>query len=289
MHVFLFPGQGSQYAGMGGDLFDDIAEFAQREAEIDWVLGCSVRELCLKDPGGRLKQTQFTQPALFVVNALHLRKAEAEGRSAEFLAGHSLGEYNALHAAGAFDLIDGVRIVRKRGELMARATGGAMAAVLGLTAERLETVLGGAGVTDLDFANYNAPTQIVLSGSAAAITAAEPVLTAAGAKVVRLPVSAAFHSRDMAQAATEFRAFLRTFRFRDLTLPVMSNVTGRPYPEGAADGIIKARLAEQVASPVRWHETIQYLIEHEATSFEEIGPGRVLTRLNQQIDVPASA
>lgn len=290
MHVFLFPGQGSQYAGMGADLFDKVEEFVSREAEIDAILGYSLRDLCLNDPDGRLKQTAFTQPALFVVNALHCASASADGRQADIMAGHSLGEFNALHAAGAFDLLDGVRIVQKRGALMARATGGGMAAVLGLTVERLEAALREAGVTGVDVANYNAPTQTVLSGPEAAIAAAERALTAAGAKmVVRLPVSAAFHSRYMAEAATEFRAFLRTFRFKDLVMPVMCNVTGRPYPEGAADGIVKARLGEQVASPVRWHETIAWLLDHGARSFEELGPGKVLTRLNQQIDVAAAA
>lgn len=290
MNVFIFPGQGSQHKGMGGVLFDEIAEFAEREADIDDVLGYSVRELCRDDPGGRLKQTEFTQPALFVVNFLHYRKAVAEGRSAGFLAGHSLGEYNALQAAGAFDLLDGVRLVRKRGELMARATGGAMAAVIGPTPDRIEAALRDAGVSGLDIANYNAPTQTVLSGPVDAMAAVETALAACELKMfVRLPVSAAFHSRYMADAAVAFRAFLRTFRFRDLAAPVMSNVTGRPYPEGAVDGIVKARLAEQVASPVRWEETIRFLLGLGAQSFDELGPGHVLTRLNQQIALAVAA
>ncbi len=290
MHVFLFPGQGSQHEGMGAALFDALEEFAEQEPAIDAVLGYSLRALCLKDPEGRLKRTEFTQPALFVVNYLHYRKAAAEGRSAGFLAGHSLGEYNALLAAGAFDLIDGLRIVRKRGELMSRAKGGAMAAVVGLTPQRVEAGLREAGLTSIDVANYNAPTQTVLSGPAEDIASAEAAFAGAELKMfVRLPVSAAFHSRYMAEAAGEFREFLRTFRFRDLTTPVMSNVTGRPYPAGAADGLVKARLAEQIASPVRWDEIIRWLRARGAVSFEELGPGKVLTRLNQQIELAAAA
>lgn len=285
MNVFLFPGQGSQHVGMGTGLFDTVEQFVSREREIDGILGYSLRDLCLRDPDRRLKHTEYTQPAVFIVNYLHYCKAVAEGHSADFVAGHSLGEYNALLAAGAFDLIDGLRVVKMRGELMSRAKGGAMAAVVGLTADQIEAALRTAGVRSVDIANYNAPLQTVLSGADKDIAAAEAACAASGSKMfVRLPVSAAFHSRYMSDAANELREFLRCFTFSELRIPVMSNVTGRPYPAGSADGLIKVRLVEQVTSPVRWVETIRHLMSSgRVTSFKELGPGRVLTGLNQQI------
>jgi malonyl CoA-acyl carrier protein transacylase len=285
MNVFLFPGQGSQHVGMGAGLFDTVEQFASREQEIDAILGYSLRDLCLHDAEHRLKLTEYTQPAVFAVNYLHHCKAVAEGHSADFVAGHSLGEYNALLAAGAFDLIDGLRLVKKRGELMGRVKGGAMAAVIGLTVEQIEAALRKAQLRSVDIANYNAPLQTVLSGAANDISAAEPACAELGMKMfVRLPVSAAFHSRYMSDAASEFREFLRDFTFNELNIPVMSNVTGKPYPAGTADGAIKVRLVEQITSPVRWVETIRHLMTiGGAPNFLELGPGRVLTGLNQQI------
>jgi malonyl CoA-acyl carrier protein transacylase len=269
---------------MGRDLFDCTPEFSEAEADIDGILGYSLRTLCLENPDKKLQQTQYTQPALYVVNYLHYCKATRDGRSPEIIAGHSLGEYNALQAAGAFDLLDGLRLVKRRGELMARAKNGAMAAIIGLPAKRIEDVLRSSGLSTIDVANYNAPAQTVISGPVEAIARAEDAFRGADVRLfVRLPVSAAFHSRYMAEAAAEFRTFLKTFKFRDLQTQVMSNVTGRPYPEGSTDGIIKARLAEQIVSPVRWETTIQYLKGRGETEFLELGPGTVLTKLNQQI------
>lgn len=285
MNVFLFPGQGSQHVGMGTGLFDTVEQFVSREREIDSILGYSLRDLCLRDPERRLKLTEYTQPAVFVVNYLHYCKAVAEGHFADFVAGHSLGEYNALLAAGAFDLIDGLRLVKKRGELMARVKGGAMAAVIGLTVDQIEAALRKSGLRSVDIANYNAPLQTVLAGNAKDISAAESACAAAGMKTfIRLPVSAAFHSRYMSDAANELREFLRAFTFNELAIPVMSNVTGKPYPAGSADDVIKVRLVEQVTSPVRWVETVRHLMSiGGAANFMELGPGRVLTGLNRQI------
>src|ERR1700733_8040785 len=132
MIAFIFPGQGSQKRGMGQGLFDDVREYAVAEKEVDMILGYSLRKLCLEDADNRLKETQFTQPSLYVVNALYYYKALRQGPRPSYLAGHSLGEYNALHAAGVFDLLTGLRLVKKRGELMSQAKNGGMGAVIGL-------------------------------------------------------------------------------------------------------------------------------------------------------------
>ncbi|MCP4363201.1 MAG: ACP S-malonyltransferase, partial [Chloroflexi bacterium] len=209
MNVYIFPGQGSQEQGMGQGLFDEVAEFTIWEPEIDALLGYSIRQLCLDDPEQRLKQTQYTQPALYMVNALHYLKKRAEGTTPDYVAGHSLGEYNALLVAGAFDFMTGLRLVQKRGKLMAQAKAGSMAAIIGLTPEQIGEALQANGLTGIDMANYNAPSQIVISGSAAEVDQAEAVLNQAGARlVIPLPVSAAFHSRLMEPAAKEFAEFL---------------------------------------------------------------------------------
>jgi malonyl CoA-acyl carrier protein transacylase len=285
MHVFVFPGQGSQKRGMGQDLFDEVAEFVSVEREIDELLGYSVRKLCLEDSNKQLSQTQYTQPCLYVVNALHYYKAVSGGARPEYLAGHSLGEYNALMAAGAFDFITGLRLVQKRGELMATAKNGAMAAVIGLSAEAVIRLVAENRLTTLDVANYNSPSQTVVSGLTEDIQRAGPIAEKAGAKMyVPLPVSAAFHSRYMADAAEAFDKFLGAFQFGNLTVPVISNVTGQIYPaDSTGGGLVRSLLVKQIVRPVLWMQGIRYLLRKGAPTFNEIGPGDVLTRLIGQI------
>src|SRR5437762_401122 len=176
MTVFLFPGQGSQRKGMGNTLFD---EFKEAIASADEILGYSIKELCLHDPHQQLGKTQFTQPALYVVNALsYLKKMKETGQAPDYVAGHSLGEYSALFAAGAFDFETGLRLVKKRGELMSQAIGGGMAAVIGFTLEQVDQVLKECGLTGIDIANYNTPTQIVIAGLKADIVSAKPFFEA---------------------------------------------------------------------------------------------------------------
>lgn len=284
MDVFVFPGQGSQKLGMGGELFDEIREFSIVEKEIDEILGYSIRKLCHEDPEKKLNNTAYTQPALYVVNALHYYKAISSGLRPRLLAGHSLGEYNALLAAGVFDFLTGLRLVKKRGELMSQASNGAMAAVIGLHADRVTQLIQQERLTGLDVANFNSPTQTVISGVKEEIFRAAPLFEKAGASnYVPLPVSAAFHSRYMQDAATAFDRFLSEFSFNDPEIPVISNVTARPYKKGDPSATVRELLVKQIASPVQWTHSILYLVGRGAATFHEIGPGEVLRRLIQQI------
>jgi malonyl CoA-acyl carrier protein transacylase len=290
MLAFVFPGQGAQKRGMGQKLFDTVKEFTAVEAEVDAILGYSMRKLCLEDPNNQLVQTQFTQPALYVVNALHYYEARAEGARPQFVAGHSVGEYDALLAAGAFDFLTGLRLVKKRGELMAQARDGGMAAVIGLDAERVARVLREENLNALDVANFNAPAQTVISGPLDDVKRAAAAFEKAGAKLyMPLPVSAAFHSRYMAPAAKEFGAFLASFHFRPLQIPVIANLTGQPYPDGDPTTAIRSILEQQITGSVQWTESVRYLLRRGVTSFREVGPAVVLTRLIQQIQEAETA
>ena len=275
--VVLFPGQGSQLKGMGRDLFDRYPELT---SEADRVLGYSIRELCVDDPRGELGQTQFTQPALFVVNALTYRaRADDGGRAPAFAAGHSLGEYNALLAAGCFDFATGVALVKARGALMGRVSGGGMSAVIGLAPDRIQQVLHDSEAgRRLDVANFNSFEQTVIAGPKADLEFAKPALEAAGARVIPLNVSAPFHSRYMRDAQGEFEQFLRRYDFQPPSIPVISNVHARPY-----DGDVRATLAAQIGSSVRWLDSMLHLLEQPEPAFEEVGPGQVLTKLLKQI------
>jgi malonyl CoA-acyl carrier protein transacylase len=276
--VYIFPGQGSQTFGMGKEVFDSHDEYIQKA---DDILGYSVKTLCLEDPDSRLNHTQYTQPALFIVNSLlYLQKTEETEKKPDFVAGHSLGEYTALFAAGAFDFETGVRLVQKRGELMAEATGGGMAAVIGLGADAVRDVLGSSGIDTIDVANFNSPSQIIVSGPKEDLEKVQPNFEQAGARrYIPLKVSAAFHSRYMSDAGTKFSAFLDSISFEDPSIPVISNVTALPYEKGQ----ISRNLAQQMTSSVRWQETIEYLLKQPSPEFTEIGPGNVLTKLTQQI------
>ena len=282
--AYVFPGQGSQHVGMGDGLFDRYPEI---EAQANAVLGYSIRELCLKDPLRQLGQTQFTQPALFTVNAMTYRDAVAtSGQGGDLLAGHSLGEYNALHAAGVVDFTTGLKLVQKRGEIMSRIKGGGMAAVIGLAADEVTEVLRQSGVTTLDVANENSPLQTVVSGleqdvrSAAKLFAEMP-----GCTYIPLMVSGAFHSRYMQAARDEFETFMQQFVFAAPKIPVISNVQARPYVPDQ----IQAMLSLQLTHPVKWTETIQVMLGAGINEFREVGPGEVLSKLIRVIREQAPA
>ncbi|HAO66362.1 MAG TPA: [acyl-carrier-protein] S-malonyltransferase [Verrucomicrobiales bacterium] len=276
MHVF--PGQGSQKKGMGEGLFE---QFPDITAAANKVLGYSVQSLCLEDSDEQLNLTQFTQPALYTVNALtYLKNKQDTKRQPDFVAGHSLGEYNALLAAGVFDFETGLTLVQKRGALMAEAKGGGMAAVLGMNIKQIREVIQNSGSKEVSVANLNAPQQTVLTGSKEGILEIKSAFESAGAKrYIPLNVSGAFHSPFMEPARKEFETFLESFTFDSPTIPVIPNVEAAPYP---GDGVAEL-LAQQITSPVRWVETIQYLKKQFDPAFEEMGPGKVLRGLIRQI------
>ena len=277
MRLLVFPGQGSQKKGMGEDLF---SEFADLTAKADEILGYSIGVLCLEDPNRELNQTRFTQPALYVVNALsYLRHRKTTPASADFLAGHSLGEYNALFAGGAFDFETGLRLVQKRGELMSQASGGTMAAVLGLERDEVSRILEKSNLVSLDIANYNSSTQLVLAGPREDVENAKEFFEEAGGRYVFLNVSAPFHSRYMQNAREKFEKFLEGFELNDPAISVISNVTARPYVPGS----VKRNLVEQITGAVQWTDSIRFLMGRGITDFLELGPGQVLGKLITKI------
>jgi trans-AT polyketide synthase, acyltransferase and oxidoreductase domains len=275
--IYVFPGQGSQTIGMGKELFDQYS-FLVKQA--DQILGYSVKQLCLEDPGKKLNSTDYTQPAIYIVNALtYLKKVQQTGKP-DFVAGHSLGEYDALFAAEVFDFTTGLKLVQKRGAIMAKAEGGGMGAVIGLEPEKIKVVLKNAGIDSIDIANYNEPGQTVISGLKADIGKLTGVFEKAGARLfVPLAVSGAFHSRYMKPAKEEFEKFLEQFTFKAPKIPVIANYTAKIYEESA----VKDTLANQICNPVRWVETIKFLKQQPDPNFEEIGPGNVLTKLIAKI------
>ncbi|BAV98286.1 ACP S-malonyltransferase [Lysobacter enzymogenes] len=275
--VWVFPGQGSQSKGMGAGLFERYPELT---AQADAVLGYSLRRLCLDDPDRVLDQTRFTQPALFACSALALLARREDGAAApDCYAGHSLGEFTALFAAGAFDFATGVALVAKRGELMARAPQGAMAAILGLELARVAQVLATPGLDAIDIANINSATQIVISGAQEDVARSEAAFVAAGARFVRLNVSAAFHSRRMRGVGREFAEFVAGQALHPLAAPVLSNRTARPHAREA----YLPQLIEQIDHPVRWYESMSWLLRRGEAACEEIGPGTVLSGLFAKI------
>ncbi len=272
--IFVFPGQGSQARGMGKDLFD---AFPDIEQQADEILGYSIRRLCLEDPDGNLVRTQCTQPALYTVGAMaYRRRIDELGDTPEFVAGHSLGEYNALLAAEVFSFADGLKLVRRRGALMGEAFGGGMAAVVGADMDSIRAMLADSGETAVDVANHNSPRQAVLAGPTEALERVAPYFEAQqGVRVIALNVRTAFHSRYMASTKAAFGAYVAGFTLAPLMLPVIANVTARPY----RDGEVAHNLVQQIDHPVRWMKSVQSLLRELDPVFEEIGHGSVLTRL----------
>lgn len=278
MKTYMFPGQGSQTRGMGGVLFDEFPELTEKA---DKVLGYSIKDLCLNDPNRELGKTQFTQPALYVVNALsYYKRVRDTGETPDFLAGHSLGEYNALLAADCFDFETGLKLVKKRGELMSQATDGAMAAIVNVSRDRIEAVLKEKGFDQVDVANYNTPQQIVISGPAADIAACQDIFQFDNAMYIPLNTSGAFHSRLMVPSSQKFEAFLKKRKFADPKIPVIANLTAQAYP----DGSVIEYLSKQIHSTVLWSDSIHHLMSlSEDMTFVEIGHGDVLTKMIAKI------
>lgn len=283
--ALLFPGQGAQFVGMGADLYREFPAARQVFDAANDVLGFDLRKLCFEGPEDELRQTRNTQPALFVHSMAVLRALEWEPAGPDVrLAGHSLGEYSAYAAAGALSFEDALKVVRRRGELMFEAgtqQPGTMAAVLGLDGAAVESVLANIEGTVV-CANFNSPTQIVISGEVGSVEAAGAALTEAGARrVVALEVSGAFHSPLLETAATGLRETLAGVRIEPPRGAVVANESAE-VPEGPE--AIRASLGRQLLAPVRWEQTLRSMLEWGAERFVEIGPGKVLSGLVKTLE-----
>ncbi|MFK5925273.1 MAG: ACP S-malonyltransferase [Desulfuromusa sp.] len=291
MDAFVFPGQGSQYSGMGKDLAKNfnVAKLAFEEAND--ALGFDIEMLCFAGSDNDLKLTANTQPAILTTSIAALRVLQEEtDLSPAFTAGHSLGEYSALVASGAIDFAAAVQIVRQRGTFMQEAVPvgvGSMAAIMGIEGEALTQLCQDAAEGEVVApANFNSPGQIVIAGHTTAVERAIVLAKERGAKrALLLPVSAPFHSSLMAPAAQRLRTVLESVTIAPLAYPVVSNVEALPYQE---DAKVKSLLVKQVCAPVRWNESIQKMKELGVTRYVEIGPGRVLSSLIKRIDRAAT-
>jgi [acyl-carrier-protein] S-malonyltransferase len=290
--AIVFPGQGSQAVGMGHALADQFQAARDVFEEVDDALGESLSKLMFEGPEDTLTLTRNAQPALMAVSVAALRVLESEsGKSidqfADYVAGHSLGEYSALAAAGGLDLGDAARLLRLRGEAMQSAVPvgqGAMAALLGAEIDLAREIARDAseqGVCDL--ANDNAPGQVVLSGAKSAVEAAVELASGRGVrKAIMLPVSAPFHCSLMAPAAERMASALDEVRINEPTVPLVANVLAAPVVGGSTD--IRARLVEQVTAMVRWRESVLWMAGDGVTSIMEVGAGKVLSGLHKRID-----
>ncbi|MGK7911780.1 MAG: ACP S-malonyltransferase [Synechococcus sp.] len=269
--AWVFPGQGSQAEGMGADL-SDLSGASEKLAQAQSILGWSLTDLT----ADQLKQTTYTQPALFLVSAL-LADALKTDRQPAAVAGHSLGEYGALYCAGVFDFTAGLELVKQRSQLMATAKDGTMAAVMGFDRPKLESIC--AETDGVVIANDNSPDQVVLSGDKAAIESA--IAAASPKRSVFLPVSGAFHSPYMAEAADQFAAVLDSVSFQPASVPVYSNVTATATID---PDTLKTNLRNQVTGSVRWRETVLAMSAAGVDTIWEVGPGKVLSGLVRRID-----
>jgi len=284
--AFLFPGQASQYCGMGRDLAANFPESKAVFDEADSALGFSITHTCFEGTEEALKLTENTQPGILTVSTAAYRALEKQGIVPDFVAGHSLGEYSALVAAGGLEFSAAVKLVRGRGKYMQEAVPagqGAMAAILGLSPTEVADICKKAAENEVvSPANLNSPEQTVISGSAAAVKRAVEIATQSGAKrAVILPVSAPFHCALMMPAQQRLERDLRAAKFSALKIPLISNVDAQAI---TTDDEARDALIRQVTAPVRWLDSVREMIESGVTVFVEVGPGKVLTGLLRQID-----
>ncbi len=287
--ALIFPGQGSQQVGMAQDLCQTSTAAREAFEEADSILGPDLSRVCFQGPEEELRLTANAQLAIMVTSLACLAAALEGGalrRRPAFLAGHSLGEYTALVAAGTLTFQEALRLVARRGRLMqeaAAAQPGVMAALLGLSEETAEEVCRLSGA---ETCNYNAPTQIVVGGAPDVVARASGLARQRGARVLPLNVSGAFHTSLMTGAAAEFARAADEVPIADPVIPVISNVAGRPL---ASAGEVRAELKEQLTSPVRWHQSMTAMTGQGVQTFVEVGPGRVLSALLRRIAPAATA
>jgi [acyl-carrier-protein] S-malonyltransferase len=288
--AFVFPGQGSQFAGMGKDVFDAYPVARRVFGEIDDALGFSISELCFSGPEAQLKLTENTQPAILAVSsAIHAVLEDLGATRRDMVAGHSLGEYSAIVSVGGLTAPQAAVIVHQRGKFMQEAVPvgtGAMAALIGPTADEARAICEAAAEGEVvSVANINAPGQIVIAGTKAAVDRAIAVAKSRGVRrALVLPVSAPFHSELMKPAEERLKPVLDEAHFKDLWVSLVSNVDASPIGTATA---VRNALIRQVASPVRWVESVQKMASMGVRRFVEIGPGSVLTGLIKRIDPEA--
>ncbi|MBI2812529.1 MAG: ACP S-malonyltransferase [Candidatus Melainabacteria bacterium] len=292
----LFPGQGSQSVGMGGDLVKEFEEARQLFQTVDQIAGRSLSKLCIEGPEEELKRTVNTQPTILSVSLAAWKCYQSlGGPKPDFVAGHSLGEITALVAANVLTVEDAVRLVDKRARLMEECPKGAMSAVLGVPADVLEKCCADAhaelkdgGAKDIDavviVANFNTRDQLVISGNPDAVVKAGEKAKAAGGKVIPLPVGGAFHSPLMSAASIEFAGEIAKAQFQNASCAVVQNFDAQPSTSAAE---IKEKLGRQMESAVRWCATIEYMLSQGVDTFIEIGPGKVLVGTVKKIDKSA--
>ena len=281
--AFLFPGQGSQSVGMGKELYENFDAAKSVYDIADETLGKSITTICFEGPEEDLKQTVNTQPSIVTTSIAALEALKSElNITPNFVAGHSLGEYCAMYAAGVMSLETTLKAIQKRADLMGATKGGAMAAVLNATDEQLKAGLAeGSKVGYVDVANYNSPVQVVITGDNDAVKATSDYLLANGVRrVVPLAVSGAFHSKFMENAGKEFAGFVSELALNDAKMPVITNVDAT---ETLKADDFKSKMPRQISSSVHWTQTIQKMVAEGVDTFIEIGPGKVLAGLNKKI------
>ncbi|MCW3804322.1 ACP S-malonyltransferase [Plebeiibacterium marinum] len=283
MKAFVFPGQGAQFVGMGKDLYENSAEAKDLFEKANEILGFRITDLMFEGTDEDLKQTKVTQPAIFLHSVL-LAKTMGEDFKPEMVAGHSLGEFSALVAAGAMTFEDGLKLVSQRAMAMQKACEAepsTMAAIIGLEDAVVEEVCESIDEVVVA-ANYNCPGQLVISGSFAGIDKACEILTEKGAKrALKLPVGGAFHSPLMEPARVELAAAIEATEIKNPVCPVYQNVNAKPFTEAAQ---IKENLVAQLTGAVKWTQTVQNMIADGATSFTEVGPGKALQGMIKKVD-----